>query len=342
MAEIRAFPVFRHLRGDSSYHLQRYRRGRLIEAGRGIAFWFHPLNTSIVEVPMDDRELPFLYHARSQDFQVVTVQGVITFRVVDPARLSERVDFSIGLKTGVLVEQPLEKLAGLLTGLAQQFTWDYLSQTPLLEIMEHGLDEICARIQTGFRSDEGLNAMGLEVVAVHIGAVRPEAGVEKALQVPVRERVQQQADEATFQRRALAVEKERAIQENELQNQIELAKREENLIAQRGQNERSRAHEEAQAGRISAEAKAQRMAIEAKAEAERIEVVEGAQVGAEQARMDIYRDFPPERLLALAAQKLAGKLSRIEHLNLSPDLLGDLLARLAQAGAARLEKPAER
>jgi len=342
MADIKAFPGYRHLRGDPSYHLLRYRRGSLVRSGRGIAFWFHPLNTSIAEVPMDDRELPFLYHTRSQDFQVVTVQGVISFRVVDPARLSERVDFSIDLKTGVLVEQPLEKLAGLLTELAQQFTWDYLSRAPLIEILERGFDEIRTRIQTGLRTDDSLDAMGLEVVAVRIAAVRPEAGVEKALQIPVRERIQQQADEATFQRRALAVEKERAIQENELQNQIELARREENLIAQRGQNERSRAQEEAQAERIAAEAKAQRTAIEAKAESERIELVERARVTAEQKRMDIYRDFPPERLLALAAQKLAGKLSRIEHLNLSPDLLGDLLARLAQAGAARLEKPAER
>ncbi len=342
MAEIRVFPLFRHLRGDPSYHLLRFRRGRLVGSGTGIAFWFFPLNTSIVEVPMDDRELPFLYHARSQDFQDVTVQGVITFRVVDPVRLSERVDFSVDLKTGVLVEQPLEKLAGLVTELAQQFTWDYLSHAPLLAILEHGFGEIRTRIQTGLRSDDSLNDMGLEVVAVRIVAVRPEADVEKALQIPVRERIQQQADEATFRRRASAVEKERAIQENELQNQIELAKREENLIAQRGQNERSRAHEEAQAGRIAAEAKAERIGIEAGSEAERIETVERARVTAEQERMDIYRDYPPERLLALAAQKLAGKLSRIEHLNLSPDLLGDLLARLAQAGAARLETSVER
>ena len=40
------------------------------------------------------------------------------------------------------------------------------------------------------------------------------------------------ADEAAFARRAMAVEKERAIQENELQNRIELAKKEEGLIEQ--------------------------------------------------------------------------------------------------------------
>lgn len=72
--------------------------------------------------------------------------------------------------------------------------------------------------------------MGLDIVAVRVGAVKPIADVEKALQIPVREAIQQEADVATFRRRAEAVEKERAIQENELQNQIELARREANLI----------------------------------------------------------------------------------------------------------------
>jgi len=51
--------------------------------------------------------------------------------------------------------------------------------------------------------------------------------MEKAMEAPIRECIQQEADEAAFARRALAVEKERAIKENELKNQIELAKRDE-------------------------------------------------------------------------------------------------------------------
>ena len=62
--------------------------------------------------------------------------------------------------------------------------------------------------------------------------------------------MQQDADKATFERRATAVEHERAIAENELQNQIELARREEQLVTQQGQNERSRATERAAAGQI--------------------------------------------------------------------------------------------
>ena len=341
MAEIRRFPVWRHLRGDPSYHIAQYRRGKLVRSGRGLSFWFHPMSTSVVQIPMDDRELAFLYHARSRDFQDVTVQGVINFRVTDPERLASRVDFSLDLRTGALVEQPMERLAGLVTELARQYTWSYLAHATLTEILEQGFEEIHARIAEGFAAEQSLVAMGLEVVAVRVGAVRPEAEVEKALQTPAREKIQQRADEATFERRALAVEKERAIQENELENQIELARREAALIEKRGENERSRAREQAQAERIAAEGEAERKTLEAESRAGAIRVVEAASVEAESERMSIYRDFPPQMLLGLAAQKLAGKLERIEHLSLSPDLLGGLLNRLVQAGTARLEHPEE-
>lgn len=339
MAEIRRFPIWRHLRGDPSYHILQFRRGKLVRSGRGLSFWFHPMSTSIVQIPVDDRELAFLYHARSRDFQDVTVQGVINFRVTDPEKLAERVDFHLDLRTGELVEQPMERLAGLVTELAQQYTWSYLAHTSLTEILEQGFEEIHTRIGQGFADEPSLAGMGLKVVSVRIAAVRPEAEVEKALQTPTREQIQQRADEATFERRALAVEKERAIQENELQNQIELARREAVLIEKRGENECSRAREQAQAARIAVEGEAERNAIEAEARAGGIRVVEAARVEAENERMKIYRDFPPQMLLGLAAQKLAGKLERIEHLSLTPDLLGDMLTRLMRAGTTRLERP---
>lgn len=337
MAEIQRFPVFRHLRGEPSQQILRYRRGRLSRSGRGLAFWFHPLSTSIAEVPMDNRELPFLFHGRSRDFQDTVVQGVITYRVQAPEDLAERVDFTIDLRTGGHRHTPLEKIGGMITELSQQFAMDYLVHTDLKAILADGVDEIRGRIETGLRGDAGLEEMGILIVSVRVGAITPENEVERALQVKVREAIQQQADEATFQRRAMAVEKERAIQENELQNEIELARREEQLIAQRGENERKRAADEADAARIASEAAAERAEIKARARAAGITAVEDARVGAERERMDIYREFPAERMLGLAAQKLAGKLHHIEHLNLTPDLLGSLLTNLVGVSTKRLE-----
>ena len=338
MAEIQRYPIVRHLRAEPSFHILRFRRGKLVASGRGLAFWFRPLNTSVAEIPMDDRELPFLFHGRAKDFQDTTVQGVVTFRVVDAELAAKRVDFALDLGTGATLKQPLDKLAGLLTELAQQFALGYLAQTGLRHALAEGVAEIRERIWHGFREDAALEAMGLEVVAVRVGAVQPVAEVEKALQIPVREAIQQEADQATFRRRAEAVEQERAGQENELQNQIELTRREAKLIDQKGENEKKRVTDEAEAARIGAAAEAERTGIGATAQARSIDVVELAKVKAEKDRMEIYRDFPTERLLGLAAQRLAGKLQKIEHLNLTPDLMGGLLTNLVQAGTDHLER----
>lgn len=340
MAEIRTYPMWSHLRAEPSMHVLRFRRGRRVASGRGLAFWFRPLVTSVAEIPIDDRELPFLFHGRTHDFQDATVQGVITFRVVDPETVAERVDFAIDLRSGTLLKQPLEKLSGLLTELAQQFALGYLAKTPLRHCLAEGVVEIRERIWEGLHGEANLAAWGLEVVAVRVGAVKPVADIEKALQVPVREAIQQEADEATFRRRAEAVQKERAIQENELQNQIELARREADLIERRGENERKRVTDEADAARIGATAEAERAGIQARAQADCITTVEQAKAKALEERMAVYRDVPMDRLLGLAAQRLAGKLQRIEHVSLTPDLLGSLLTRLAEAGTQRLEQEA--
>ena len=174
-------------------------------------------------------------------------------------------------------------------------------------------------------------------VGVRVPAVRAAPELERALQTPTREQVQQDADKATYERRALAVERERAIAENELQNQIELARREANLVEQKGQNDRTRATEQAAAGRIMAEARAgeQRLLAEAKADATR--AVGTAEADAEAARLAAYRDLDTAVLFGLAVKELAGHLPSIGTLNLTPDVLTALLGRLAGAGTAAAE-----
>lgn len=358
MAQITRYGVVRHLRSDASAFVLHYRRGALRRAGRGLSFFFLPHAASVAEVPAVDQEMPILFHGRSADFQDVSVQGVVTYRVADPRRLAERVDFSVDLVRGVHLRQPLEQLQLLLSQIAEQYAWTLVARSPVREILAEGAERIRERIEEGFASATALADMGLAVVSVRIGAVRPAPDVEKALEAPERERIQQQADEAAFARRALAVEKERAIQENELKNQIELTRRQEELVAQKGQNARRQATEEAESARIAAEAKAQRGRIEADAEVARrravadaeahatrargeaeaaaLELGEKVRVAAEQARMNAVREVPAAVLYALAAQAFAAKLERVEHLNLGESTLGPALERLLEAGAKRL------
>ena len=358
MAQIFRFLFTRHLRSDPSHHVLHFRHGKLVRSGRGVAYWFMPLAASIAEVPCDDRDQAFVFHARSADYQDVTTQGVITYRVVDPEKLALRVDFSIDVARGVWKQSPLEQIGQLLTQLAQQFAWEYVAHAPVRDVLAEGMDQVSERIRAGFAAHAPLAEMGLAIVAVRITGVAPSAELEKALQTPTRESIQQQADEATFQRRALAVEKERAIQENELQSKIELAKREELLIGQQGANEKRLAREKTEAEAIQAEAAASRKRLEAAvdadaariaaeagaaglrlqsgADADGIRLVQQAKVEAERARIEIYRELPSQVLLGLAARRFAGKLQRIDHLNLGGDALGGALSDLIEAGTRRL------
>lgn len=337
MAHINNFLFVRHLRAEPSSHVIQYKNGKLHHSGRGAAFWFTPLAAGVVEVPIDDRELSFLFHGRSSDFQDVTVQGVLTYRVIEPSVLAERIDFSIDLASGRHSREPLDQLRGMLIQLAQQLALDYIAATGVRELLTRGHDHVRARIHEGLQRDDTVAGLGLELVSVRVAAIRPDADLEKALEAPMREQIQQQADEASFGRRAMAVEKERAIAENELANRIELARREEQLIAQRGANERRQATEEAEAQRIGVEAEAHGTRVAAQAEADALAVVEKVRLEAERARMDIQRSLPPMVVFGLAAQQLASKLERIDHLNLAPDTFGPLLGNLLRAGTARLE-----
>jgi len=326
MAEVRNYGPLRLLSSDASVHIQRYKRGRRIQSGRGLAFWFAPDGTSIAEIPMDDRDLPFLFNSRSKDFQEITVQGVIVWRVANPENLSDRINFSIDLKRGLHLAQPIDQIDNLLTSVAQQFAAQYLAELDVNAILAAGVKPLHERIEAGLTGSERLLAMGLDVVSVRVADISPSSELKRALQTPTFERLQQQADQATFERRAMAVEKERAIAENELSNQIELARRQKELIENEDANARDRAQAEAAAKKIAADG-----------EAERIRTVEQARADMERARVDIYATLPPAVMLGLAAQEFAKKLSSIEHLNITPDVLSTLLGdALGRAGQGRI------
>ncbi len=337
MARISRYPGIAHLRSEASSHVVRYRNGRAVRAGRGLAFWFRPLETAIAEVPLDDQELSFLFRGRSADLQEVVAQGIVTYRVTDPDTLAARIDFGIDLATGLHTKTPLDQIGARLTGLAQQHAAAVMATTPLRELVADGVGRLRAAIGDGLDADASVAGMGLAIASVRVSAVQPSAEVEKALAAPTRERISADADEAAFARRAAAVDKERAIAENELANKIELARREAELVAQEGANERRKAEELAAAARITADGDAGVRKISAEADAEAIRLVEGERNAAESDRIGVYRDLAPAVLMGLAAREFAGKIETIEHLNLTPDLLGTLFADLLAAGTRRLD-----
>ncbi len=288
MSEITQRLFMRHLQATPTTYVQRMRNGTVTQEGVGIRFWFRGINTEVSEVPLDERELPLVFHARTQDFQDVTVQASITYRIESPADAVSRIDFSIDTADGLWRSTPLEQLG----------------------------------------ADSRLVAAGLEIMGVRVLAVRPNKDLEIALQTPVAEDLQEEADRARFERRASAAEHERAIRENELQNEIEIARRTEELVSQEGLNERRRTTEVAEASKIKAQAAARDSRVSADARANALELIGAAQAGAERASLEAYAELSEATMLGLALKELAGNIPNIDTLVLAPDMLASLLARL--------------
>lgn len=334
MATITRYPFLRHLNGAPTTYVQHLRGGKVRNEGVGDAFWFRPLAAALSEVPVDDRELPMMFHGRTRDFFDVTVQGTITFRVLEPATAARRLDFSIDPATGRWRGRPLDQLAGLLIETAQQQTVQLLTRHTLTEAIAGGVEAARDAIAAGLAADPRLAETGVAVIAVRIVAINPEPEVEKALQTPAREVVQQDADKATFERRALAVEREAAIGENELENQIELARREEQLVAQRGQNERRGAELQAATQTVLTRAETEGTRERARASAEGIELTGTAQGVAEAARLAAYADLSESVIFGLALKELAANMPALQSLVVTNDVLAPLLARLSGASVA--------
>jgi hypothetical protein len=196
-------------------------------------------------------------------------------------------------------------------------------------------------LSAALAADPRLVETGVTVVSARVVAIRPEPDVERALQTPTREAVQQDADRAAYARRADAVERERTIAENELQSRIELARREQQLVEQRGANDRRAAELDAASKLVASQGQTDRARLAADSDrareqgrADGVRAVGLAQAEAEAARLAAYRDMPESVLHALALEKLAGQLPAIGELTITPDVVTRLIGRLtARAGA---------
>jgi regulator of protease activity HflC (stomatin/prohibitin superfamily) len=330
MATITSFPFFTHVRSTATMHVLHRAHGRLRHDGPGAAFWFRPMAAAISEVPVDDREQPVLVTVRTADLQQVSAPGSVTFRVVDPELAAARVDFSVHLKSGQWAESPLETLGSAIHGAAAAAVAQSLADRDLRQALTTDPAWLASTVQTALAADERLSSIGIAVVGVRFAVLRAEPDIERALQTPAREAIQQEADKATFERRAIAVEREAAIGQNELANQIDLAARAEHLIAQKGTNARREAQEQAAAGAIATQAEASRTTALAHARADADRVTGEAAAETEKARLAAYTGVPRDLLFALAAHEAAVNLPAIDHLVITPDLVQSLLARLTQ------------
>lgn len=341
MAEIRKYPFINHIRTNPNEYILKYSKGQLLDSGRGLSFWFSPISTSLAVVPVDDAEIVMQLGNRSADHQQIIVDCVLSFRVVDPVKLADRINFSINLTTSKYLDDPKTNLHSLVTQITLGLSNDYFFSKNLDLIFSQGASGLRSHIQDRLNAAKAITDLGLDIVSFSVNAIKTSAETEKAMQTPTRELIQQKADEAIFQRRAIAVEKERVIAENEMATKIELAAKTAKLIAQEGANEIQRVTESVKSAKIQTDSRAELSKIEAIAAAEQIkiradsdayatQVTETARLEAEKKHNDLYANLNQSTQFNLVLQEAFKQLSNVDSIQVSSSELTDVLGKVFQ------------
>ena len=328
MATIHRYPFFSHATSSATRALFQGKRGKLVNRGAGASFWFRPLDTSLSEVPVDDMEFGNIFRVTTFDRQEVSVQTALTVRIAAPELTARRMDFEIDQRTGEWTGQPLQNLQNRLAESAKQFAAEVAAREPLRTILDDGLRLVRDAIAEGLTGEGQLGGAGIEVIGVRVVALRADEELERALQTRIREEAQADADRATYDRRAQAVDRERAIKENELNNRTELARREAELVELQGMNERRRTEQELERDRLRNEAEANEVTLMAEARAGEVTRMAEAENAALQARLAVFSAGEPAAVLAAVAPEVLSALPRIDSLTLTPDLLAGGVSKL--------------
>jgi hypothetical protein len=338
----------RYVKASPSTYVIQYRNGQPVREGTGLAFFYFAANASLVSVPLESVDVPFMFNEVSNDFQEVTVQGQVTYRVGDPKVLASLMNFTLKPNGEYASEDPSKVPQRVVNAVQVQLRSALQGRT--LQDLLRGSEQLVQTVRDGLRRPEGLASLGLELVNLAVLAVKPNPETSRALEATVREQILKQADDATYVRRNAAIEQERAIKENELNTEIAVETkkrqiRETQLQAERAVLEkRQEIQNEDMAGRIALEDKNKALTVlrmenarkEADAKAYAIGTVMKAVEGVDPKVLQALNvgNADPSTLIAMAFQGLAENAQRIGELNITPDLLQQLSAKGATVARA--------
>jgi hypothetical protein len=184
-------------------------------------------------------------------------------------------------------------------------------------------EQIVDVVLAELRVHEAVLSLGVEIMNLVIGSVRPTPEIARALEAEAREGLQRESDEAIYARRNAAVEQERRIRESELNTEIAVVEKQRQI------------RETQMAGDIAVEQQRSAL-IETRTQNERQDA--DTRAYALRAQIEPLKDVDwrtlmaagvgggdPRTMIAIAFRDLAENAGKIGELNITPDLLNSLI-----------------
>lgn len=316
----------------------KFQNGQVVKEGRGLSFFYYAPTTSISAVPMGSNNLPFIFGETTKDYQTVTIQGQITYKIGNPKQLADVLDFTVN-GNGVYKKDDTEKLNQTIVNEAQTATSSFIHQLGLKEAIR-AAKTIETKITEGLSNSQAIKLLGIEILSINILAIKATPEMERALETETRESLQQEADQAIYTRRNFAVEQERKIKESELNTEIAIEEKNKQIAEKQAETEVQKAESELKLREMQVQAdiaiENQRKILLEQKTANQIKEAD-TQGYVLETTLKPYKDLDwkiltalnnnpdPKLNISLAFRELAENAGKIGNLNISPELLDTLL-----------------
>lgn len=311
---------FRYHKVPPTTHVIQYKNGALVRQGVGLSFFYFEPTSTVVNVPIGNTGVPFVFEEITSDFQEAMIQGELTFRITDPQRIASTLDYSVD-RRGLHRSDDPQKLRDRLIQATQLLARKYVHTVTLPQLLGSG-DALLNQINEGLVTSSTVTQLGVEIVDVTIQSIKATPEMAKALQAEAREKLLLEADEAVHARRSRAVQLEREIKEAELQTEIAVEEKQRqvretkvqaDIVIEQQRGELVEQQVENQSKESQARAEALRAILEP------VKDMDWRTLLATQGGLD------SSQLIAMAFRDLADNADKIGTLNISPDLMNTLL-----------------
>lgn len=329
----------------------RYRNGKVVREGCGLSFFFFEHNTSAVSIPVSNNDADFIFEETTSDFQVVTVQGQLTYKISDFKKIAGALDFTVNLRNKSHYNNPIQKLSKRIINIAEVLVKSKIGTTRLTEALQSS-QEIAESVYAELKTNAELLDLGVQICGFSVLKVSANMDTARALEAKTREEILKQADDALYERRNASIDQERKVKENELNTELSIEQKKKAIkeseiatkkmvLEKEGELAKMRVESENEIKRMQLENEAileqkrreladirfENAKKEADAEAYRVAAVMEAytKLSPEVLVALATMNMEPEKLIAQAFQQLAGNSQKIGQLNITPDLLESVM-----------------
>ncbi|MCP4970558.1 MAG: SPFH domain-containing protein [Arcobacter sp.] len=331
----------RFIKVDPSTYLIKYKNGRVVKEGAGLSLFYYAHSTSLVSVPIGSEDIYFVFSELTKDFQEITIQGQVTYQIDNVHALTKMLNFTLNYKGEYTSNDP-KKVSKRILNLTQVYIRKKFSELNLRESMSSA-EDISLAVKTELIRTVALSSMGIEIKELSIIAIKPNQETARALETEAKEVLLRQADEAVYLRRNAAIEQERIIKENEINTEIAMEDKkyeimEKHLEAERSEQEKRQKMKESELEGniilqkqneefISLQVKNSKKEAEAKAYAIETHLSAIQKSDPKIVQVLAMSGMSPAQLIASSFKEIAENVEKIGELNISPDLLKQLMQK---------------